>query len=170
MPPDWYSHNGLSPFNESDNGDYADPMAEMMRAMSRQPEVGYDFIREEGNADYFFDKRDWSHDGYDGIAALADRVSTDPAIYEAHPDEARHDRLPVRRLDGRTRTASTPTTPRPPPTAWPPALVVHALDGRRHGRRREDGDPRIHRRAGSNLPGYGELDNMPQFYRGDLAT
>ena len=44
----WYGHNGYSPFNESEDVTYADPMAEMMRAMSRQPEVGYDFITGEG--------------------------------------------------------------------------------------------------------------------------
>ena len=73
----WYGYNGHSSFNEDAYDDYADPMAEMMRSMSRQPEVGYDFLQGDGNADFVFDKRDWSNDGYDGISALADRVSTD---------------------------------------------------------------------------------------------
>ncbi len=130
----WYAHNGPSPFNEGQ--DTADPMAEMMRAMSRQPEVGYDFIREEGNADYFFDKRDWSQDGYDGISALADRVSTDPDIYEAHPREAAM--IASQFVDW---TADSPgfnndDAKAASDSVESPALLVHALDGRRHGRRR----------------------------------
>ncbi|MDX6231858.1 MAG: hypothetical protein QOH68_826, partial [Nocardioidaceae bacterium] len=165
----WYAHNGYSAFNEGEDLDYADPMAEMMRAMSRQPEVGYDFIREPGNADYFFDKRDWSNDGYDGISALADRVSTDPAIYRAHPEEAAT--IASQFVDW---TANSPGFNAEDAkaasdsvshllTSYMPSMAA-ALDGGG-----EDNDPRT-LPANLDLPGYGELDHMPQFYRPDLVS
>ena len=165
----WYSHNGYSAFNEGEGMDYADPMAEMMRAMSRQPQVGYDFIREPGNADYFFDKRDWSNDGYDGISALADRVSTDPTIYAAHPHEAAM--IASQFVDW---TANSPGFNADDAKAASDSVahllrsympsVGAAMDGGG-----EDGDPDI-LAAGKKLPGFGELENMPRFYRRDLAA
>jgi hypothetical protein len=166
----WYGHNGYGAFDEGKyDGSYADPMAEMMRAMSRQPEVGYEFIREEGNADYFFDKRDWSNDGYDGISALADRVSTDPDIYEAHPQEAAMiasqfvdwtaDSSGFNGEDAKAASDSVSHLL----SAYMPSMAA-AMDGGG-----DDGDPGT-LSAGLNLPGYGELDNMPRFFRGDLSS
>ena len=165
----WYAHNGYSAFNEGKGMDYADPMAEMMRAMSRQPEVGYEFIREPGNADYFFDKRDWSNDGYDGISALADRVSTDPGIYRDHPFEAAQ--IASQFVDW---TANSPGFNADDAKAASDSVahllrsympsVAAAMDGGGG-----DGDPGI-LKAGLNLPGFGDLENMPKFYRGDLAA
>ncbi len=164
----WYSHNGYSAFDEDMEG-YADPMAEMMRAMSRQPEVGYDFIREEGNADYFFDKRDWSNDGYDGISALADRVSTDPEIYQAHPHEAAL--IASQFVDwtadspgfnaGDAKAASDSVSHLL--SAYMPSMGA-AMDGGGG-----DGEAGI-LGAGRDIPGYGELDNLPRFFRPDLAA
>ena len=166
----WYGHNGHSAFNEDAYGsDYADPMAEMMRSMSRQPEVGYDFLQGEGNADFVFDKRDWSNDGYDGVSALADRVSTDPAIYAAHPHEAAM--IASQFVDW---TANSPGFNADDAkaasdsvshllSAYMPSMAA-AMDGGG-----EDNDPDI-LKLGLKLPGYGEMDNMPQFYRPDLES
>ncbi len=166
----WYGHNGYSAFDgDHYGGSFADPMAEMMRAMSRQPEVGYDFLRAPGNADFFFDKRDWSNDGYDGIAALADRVSTDPAVYRAHPTEAAM--IASQFVDW---TANSPGF-NPEDARAASDSVAHllrsympsvaaAMDGGS-----ADGDPGI-LAAGLNVPGFGELGDMPRFFRGDLAA
>ena len=40
MPARGTTTPAYSPFNESEDAEHADPMAEMMRALSRQPEVG----------------------------------------------------------------------------------------------------------------------------------
>jgi hypothetical protein len=144
-------------------------MAEMMRAMSRQPEVGYDFIREEGNADFFFDKRDWSHDGYDGISALADRVSTDPDIYRQHPYEAAE--IASQFVDW---TADSPGFTAEDAeaasdsvghllSAYMPSMAA-AMDGAG-----EDGEAGV-LSADLKVTGYGVLTNMPEFYRPDLAS
>ena len=125
-----------SQFNESEDAEYADPMAEMMRALSRQPEVGYDFITEEDRADFYFDKRDWSHDEYDGIAALADRVSTDPDVYGAHPRGRGTRRRPVRRPDLQLGGLQRRGREGGLRQRGAPALDVHALDRSRDGRRR----------------------------------
>ncbi len=166
----WYGHNGYSAFDgENFTGSFADPMAEMMRAMSRQPEVGYEFIRQPGNAHFFFDQRDWSNDGYDGIAALADRVSTDPDVYRAHPREAAM--IASQFVDW---TANSPGF-NPDDAKAASDSVAHllrsympsvaaAMDGGS-----EDGDPGL-LAAGLNLPGFGELDDMPKFFRGDLTA
>ncbi len=166
----WYYHTGFSPLDgENAGGTNVDPMAEMMRAMSRQPEVGYEFIREEGNADFFFDKRDWSNDGYDGISALADRVSTDPEIYRQHPEEAAT--IASQFVDW---TANSPGFNAEDAKAasdsvghllksYMPSMAA-AMDGGG-----KDGEPGI-LAADLKLPGYGELTNMPEFFRGDLAS
>ena len=166
---EWYSKNGASAFNEGEGFDYPDPMAEMMRAMSRQPEVGYDFIREEGNADFFFDKRDWSHDGYDGISALADRVSTDPDIYRQHPYEAAEiasqfvdwtaDSPGFNAEDAEAASDSVGHLL----SAYMPSMAA-AMDGAG-----EDGKAGV-LSADLKVTGYGVLTNMPEFYRPDLAS
>ena len=145
---------------------YADPMAEMMRAMSRQPEVGYDFITGEDRADFYFNERDWSHDGYDGIAALADRVSTDPDVYAAHPAgaamvasqfvdwTAELGRLQPRGRRRRPPTASD-TCSRPTCRRWR-AAWTGVGDGRQ---------PEAALAATRSCAGFGEIENMPQFFR-----
>ena len=165
---DWYSKNSMGGFMEGDAA-WADPMAEMMRAMSRQPEVGYEFIREPGNADYFFDKRDWSNDGYDGISALADRVSTDPDIYRAHPEEAATiasqfvdwtaDSPGFNANDAKAASDSVSHLL----SAYMPSMAA-ALDGGG-----DDGEPGT-LPADLELPGYGELKHMPEFFRPDLVN
>ena len=84
----WYSHTGHSPFNESEGAEQADPMAEMMRALSRQPDVGMQFFESEDRRNLYFNDRDWSYDGYDGIAAVADSVSTDADNLQKNPELA----------------------------------------------------------------------------------
>ena len=167
---EWYYRTGFSPLDgDQELGNNVDPMAEMMRAMSRQPEVGYDFIREEGNADYFFDKRDWSLDGYDGISALADRVSTDPDIYRAHPEEAAT--IASQFVDWTADSPGFNAEDAKPASdsvshllsSYMPSMAA-ALDGGG-----EDNDPRT-LPANLDLPGYGQLDHMPEFFRPDLVS
>lgn len=163
----WYNHNGYSFFNQDDQGSYADPMAEMMRAMSRQPEVGYDFITEGDRADFYFDKRDWSNDGYDGIAALADRVSTDPDVYAAHPEGAAM--VASQFVDWTANSEGfNPEDARAAGDSighllksYMPSMAA-AMDGGP-----EDLDPAL-LAVNPKLPGFGELENMPAFYREDL--
>jgi hypothetical protein len=83
----WYAHNGASPFNEGGSLN-PDPMAEMMRALSRQPDVGMEFFESEDRRTRYFNDRDWSQDGYDGIAAVADSVSTDADNLQDNPELA----------------------------------------------------------------------------------
>ena len=163
----WYSHNGYSYFNEDSIGSYADPMAEMMRAMSRQPQVGYDFITEGDRANFYFDKRDWSNDGYDGIAALADRVSTDPDVYAAHPEGAAM--VASQFVDWTANSEGF--NPEDAKAAgdsighllktYMPSMAA-AMDGGP-----DDLDPAL-LAVNPKLPGFGELENMPAFYLEDL--
>lgn len=165
----WYSHNGYSSFDSDEPNGYEDPMAEMMRAMSRQPEVGYDFITEGDRADFYFDKRDWSLDGYDGIAALADRVSTDPDVYAANPEGAAM--VASQFVDWTANSEGF--NPEDAKAAgdsighllksYMPSMAA-GLDGGG-----EDGEPGIHVPPLS-AAGMGTMDNMPLFYREDLAS
>ncbi len=166
----WYYHTGISQFNESENAEAADPMAEMMRALSRQPEVGYDFITEGDRADFYFDKRDWSQDEYDGIAALADRVSTDPDVYGAHPEGAalvaaqfvdltsNSEGFNAEDAKGASDSVAHLLSTYMPSTAA-------AMDGGGG----DAGDAQNHP-GGLNVIGFGQMDHMPQFYREDLVN
>ena len=166
----WYYHTGISQFNESENAESADPMAEMMRALSRQPLVGYDFITQEGRADFYFDKRDWSQDEYDGIAALADRVSTDPDVYGAHPQGAalvaaqfvdltsNSEGFNAEDAKGASDSVAHLLSTYMPSTAA-------AMDGGGG----DAGDAQNHP-GGLNVIGFGQMDHMPQFYREDLVN
>ena len=165
-----YYHTGISQFNESEGAEAADPMAEMMRALSRQPEVGYDFITEGGRADFYFDKRDWSQDEYDGIAALADRVSTDPDVYGAHPEGAalvaaqfvdltsNSEGFNAEDAKGASDSVAHLLSTYMPSTAA-------AMDGGGG----DAGDAQNHP-GGLNVIGFGQMDHMPQFYREDLVN
>jgi hypothetical protein len=166
----WYYHTGISQFNESENAENADPMAEMMRALSRQPEVGYDFITAEGRADFYFDKRDWSHDGYDGIAALADRVSTDPDVYAAHPEGAALVAAQFVDLTSNSEgfnaedaKAASDSVAHLLSTYMPSTAA--AMDGGGG----DLGNPQNHP-GGLNVIGFGKMEHMPQFYREDLVN
>ena len=166
----WYYHTGISQFNESENAEAADPMAEMMRALSRQPEVGYDFITEGDRADFYFDKRDWSQDEYDGIAALADRVSTDPDVYGAHPEGAalvaaqfvdltsNSEGFNAEDAKGASDSVAHLLSTYMPSTAA-------AMDGGGGDAGNAQNHP-----GGLNVIGFGQMDHMPQFYREDLVN
>ena len=167
---DWYYHTGFSPLDpEGEVGENVDPMAEMMRAMSRQPEVGYDFLQTEGNAAYFFDRRDWSKDGYDGIAALADRVSTDPGVYEDHPEGAAL--IASQFVDWTANSEGFNAEDAKPASdsvghllsTYMPSMAA-AMDGGG-----EDGDPGTHNPP-LEVIGFGEMEHMPRFFREDLAN
>jgi hypothetical protein len=166
----WYSHTGYSPFNDSEEVTYADPMAEMMRAMSRQPEVGYDFITGEGRADFYFDKRDWSHDGYDGIAALADQVSTDPDVYAAHPEGAAM--VAAQFVDWTANSEgfnAEDAKPASDSVAHLLSTYMPSTAAAMDGGGGDLGDPQNHP-GGLNVIGFGRMEHMPQFYREDLAN
>ena len=166
----WYSHTGISPFSESEDASYTDPMAEMMRAMSRQPEVGYDFITQEGRADFYFDKRDWSHDGYDGIAALADRVSTDPAVYGAHPDGAAKVAAQFVDLTANSEGFNADDAKRASDSvSHLLSTYMPSVGAAMDGDGTDAGNAQNHP-GGLNVVGFGQMDHMPQFFREDLES
>ena len=165
----WYNHNGYSAFNEGEEMTYADPMAEMMRAMSRQPEVGLDFFSGAERRDFYFDKRDWSNDGYDGIAAVADRASTDPATVRDNPEMAAliasqfvdqtADSEGFNAEDARAAADSVGHLLK----SYMPSMAASLDAGG------EDRDPKLHDPP-LDIIGFGEMTNMPVFYRNDLAS
>ena len=164
----WYGHNGYSEFNEGEEVKAGDPMAEMMRAMSRQPAVGMEFLNDEDRRNYYFSDRDWSQDGYDGVSALADSVSTDADNLKNDPHLAttiaadfgnkifdRDDFDPKDAKEGADSVSHLLSFYMP--------SVANTLDG-------EAGDGDTKTTGHLTINGLGTTGEMPIFYRDDLGN
>lgn len=82
----WMYHNGDgSPLNALGVDDAMamrrpDPMAAAMGQLGEHPELGLEFFTEdEWRAPHYFGERDWSRDGFEGVARAALGIGTDPA-------------------------------------------------------------------------------------------
>lgn len=82
----WYSHNGMSSLIDSGQmGAYDDPMAAIMQNFAANPDDGLTFFTEDRQL-FYFDKRDWTHDGYESIAMAADSIATDSDNLANNPE------------------------------------------------------------------------------------
>lgn len=81
----WMHHNGDgSPLNALGVDSptavrQPDPMAAAMGQLGQHPGLGLEFFTEDDwRAEHYFGERDWSRDGFEGVAQAALRIGTDP--------------------------------------------------------------------------------------------
>jgi hypothetical protein len=83
----WMNHTGMgSPLNgldvdpdESLIGRTPDPMGATMGQLGKHPGLGLEFFTDEPKrAEFYFSERDWSRDGFEGVAEAALGIGTDP--------------------------------------------------------------------------------------------
>lgn len=83
----WMHHTGMgSPLNGLDTdpdesllGRTPDPMGATMGQLGRHPALGLEFFTDEPErAEFYFAERDWSRDGFQGVAEAALGIGTDP--------------------------------------------------------------------------------------------
>lgn len=81
----WMDHNGDgSPLNilgvdDPMDGRRPDPMAAAMGQLGQHPGLGLEFFTEDDSrATHYLGERDWSRDGFEGVAQAALRIGTDP--------------------------------------------------------------------------------------------
>lgn len=83
----WMNHTGMgSPLNGLDVdpadsllGRTPDPMGATMGQLGKHPGLGLEFFTDEPErADFYFAERDWSRDGFQGVAEAALGIGTDP--------------------------------------------------------------------------------------------
>lgn len=88
----WMQHTGMgSPLNGLDAdpgsllGRTPDPMGATMGQLGKHPALGLEFFSDgdgEERAEFYFAERDWSRDGFQGIAEAALGIGTDPGNIE----------------------------------------------------------------------------------------
>ncbi|WP_203668950.1 hypothetical protein [Cellulomonas pakistanensis] len=87
MVQSWMHHTGMSPLNGLDAdpasllGRTPDPMGATMGQLGKHPELGLEFFSDadgEKRAEFYFAERDWSRDGFQGVAEAALGIGTDP--------------------------------------------------------------------------------------------
>ena len=90
----WMHHTGTgSPLNGLDTdpdesllGRTPDPMGATMGQLGRHPALGLEFFTDEPErAGFYFAERDWSRDGFQGVAEAALGIGTDPGNIAARP-------------------------------------------------------------------------------------
>lgn len=68
-------------------GPGADPVAEAMGQLAQHPALALEFfVADSARSGYYLAERDWSRDGFAGIAAVALAVGTDPDNLAAEPE------------------------------------------------------------------------------------
>lgn len=68
-------------------GPGADPVAEAMGQLAQHPALALEFfVADPARSGYYLAERDWSRDGFAGIAAVALAVGTDPGNLAAEPE------------------------------------------------------------------------------------
>ena len=91
----WTHHDSFAnPLNSVDGGGYAfqpDPMAAVMGQLGKHPGLGLEFFTsgEAGaeRSEFYFAERDWSRDGFTGIAEAALAIGTSPENLAGSPQE-----------------------------------------------------------------------------------
>jgi hypothetical protein len=86
----WIDHNSTTPFNSLDPQVTGprDVMLTVMGQLTQHPDAGLEFFTDDpGRAEYYFGERDWSRDGFAGIAQAALTIGTDPANIAEHGED-----------------------------------------------------------------------------------
>lgn len=93
----WMQHTGMgSPLNGLDAdpgsllGRTPDPMGATMGQLGKHPGLGLEFFSDadgEKRAEFYFAERDWSRDGFQGVAEAALGIGTDPDNIANHPEK-----------------------------------------------------------------------------------